>query len=64
VSGAESHSSRARSSAQKDRRTLEEITKPQTIAELSIEIEKARADDAAKYAAFQKAKVTWMGLSW
>jgi HlyD family secretion protein len=50
--------------AQKKRETLEEITKPRTIAVLNIEIEKAKADEAAKYAAFQKAKVTWMGLSW
>ncbi len=50
--------------AQKERSTLEEITKPQTIAELNIEIEKAKADEAAKNAAFQKATATWMGLSW
>src|SRR5262249_516468 len=50
--------------AQKARRTLEEITKPQTIAELKTEIEKAKADEAAKNVAFQKAKTTWMGLSW
>jgi hypothetical protein len=50
--------------AQKERRTLEEITKPQTMAELNSEIEKAKADEAAKNVAFQKAKASWMGLSW
>ena len=50
--------------ALKERSTLEEITKPQTIAALSIEIEKAKVDKVAKNAAFQKAKATWMGLSW
>jgi HlyD family secretion protein len=50
--------------AQKARRTLEDITKPQTIAALTIEIEKAKVDEAAKNATFQKAKATWMGLSW
>jgi HlyD family secretion protein len=50
--------------AQKKRKTLEEITKPRTVAELNTEIEKARAGEAARNAAFQKAKATWMGLSW
>jgi hypothetical protein len=39
-----------------ERRTLEVITKLHTIAELNVKVEKAKADEAAKNAAFQKAK--------
>jgi hypothetical protein len=55
---------RALAQAQEKRRTLQEKTKGQTISELKSELKKAKLDELIKSAAYEKAKATWMGVSW